>query len=79
VDSYAQLASDCFVMISVVRAIIPFAWALFVPEWVQAEGFLVPFGGFTVIMGMCSLLVVPLIWTGKRMRVATARYVVGNQ
>ncbi|KAK0727823.1 major facilitator superfamily domain-containing protein [Lasiosphaeria miniovina] len=79
IDSYAQLASDCFVMICILRGIIPFAWTFFVSQWVQRDGYLIPFGGFTVIMGVFSLLILPVIWMGKRMRIATARYVVGNQ
>ena len=79
IDSYAQLASDCFVMTCILRGIIPFAWTFFVSQWIQKDGYLIPFGGFTVIMGVFALLTVPLIWTGKRMRIATARYVVGNQ
>ncbi|KAK4211228.1 major facilitator superfamily domain-containing protein [Rhypophila decipiens] len=79
IDSYAQLASDCFVMTCILRGIIPFAWTFFVDQWIQKDGYLIPFGGFTVIMGVFSLLIVPLIWFGKRMRIATARYVVGNQ
>ncbi|KAK4451965.1 major facilitator superfamily domain-containing protein [Podospora aff. communis PSN243] len=78
-DSYAQLASDCFVMVCILRGIIPFAWTFFVSQWIDKDGYLVPFGSFTVIMGVFSLLIVPLIWAGKRMRIATARYVVGNQ
>ncbi|KAK0652357.1 major facilitator superfamily domain-containing protein [Cercophora newfieldiana] len=79
VDSYAQLASDCFVMVCILRGVIPFAWTFFVSQWIAKDGFLIPFGSFTVIMGVFSLLIVPLIWAGKRMRIATARYVVGNQ
>ncbi|KAK0619731.1 major facilitator superfamily domain-containing protein [Immersiella caudata] len=79
IDSYAQLASDCFVMVCILRGIIPFAWTFFVGQWIENDGYLIPFGSFTVIMGVLSLLIVPLIWAGKRMRVATARYVVGNQ
>ncbi|KAK3685145.1 major facilitator superfamily domain-containing protein [Podospora appendiculata] len=79
IDSYAQLASDCFVMTCILRGIIPFAWTFFISQWIQSDGFLIPFGGFTVMLGVFSLLTVPLIWTGKRMRIATARFVVGNQ
>ncbi|KAK3326633.1 major facilitator superfamily domain-containing protein [Apodospora peruviana] len=79
IDSYAQLASDCFVMVCILRGIIPFAWTFFGSQWIQHDGYLIPFGGFTVMMGLFALLIVPLIWTGKRMRVATARYVVHNQ
>ncbi|KAK4164963.1 major facilitator superfamily domain-containing protein [Cladorrhinum sp. PSN259] len=79
IDAYNQLASDCFVIICIFRGVIPFIWLLFVIQWVQRDGYLIPFGGFTVIMSVFSLLIVPLLWTGKRMRIATARYVVGNQ
>ncbi|KAK3997532.1 major facilitator superfamily domain-containing protein [Cladorrhinum sp. PSN332] len=79
IDAYNQLASDCFVIICIFRGVVPFIWLLFVIQWVQRDGYLIPFGGFTVIMGVFSLLIVPLLWTGKRMRIATARYVVGNQ
>lgn len=58
---------------------MPFIWLLFVIQWIERDGYLVPFGGFTVIMGVFSLLIVPILWAGKRMRIATARYVVGNQ
>ncbi|KAK4191254.1 major facilitator superfamily domain-containing protein [Podospora australis] len=79
IDAYNQLASDCFVMICILRGIVPFIWVIFVTQWVQRDGYLIPFGGFTVIMGVFSLAIVPLLWAGKRMRIATARYVVGNQ
>ncbi|KAK4157152.1 hypothetical protein C8A00DRAFT_40385 [Chaetomidium leptoderma] len=79
IDAYDQLASDCFVMICILRGIIPFAWTFFVAQWVERNGFLVPFGGFTAIMGVFSLLIIPILCGGKRMRIATARYVVGNQ
>jgi hypothetical protein len=79
IDAYDQLASDCFVMICILRGAIPFAWTFFVAQWIEKDGFLVPFGGFTAIMGVFSLLVIPVICGGKRMRIATARYVVGNQ
>jgi hypothetical protein len=73
------MASDCFVMICILRGIIPFGWTFFVDQWVQRDGYLIPFGSFTAAMGLFSLLVVPLIYMGKRMRIATARYVVANQ
>ncbi|KAK3948422.1 hypothetical protein QBC32DRAFT_245825 [Pseudoneurospora amorphoporcata] len=80
IDSYANLASDCFVMICILRGLIPFAWTFFVSAWVAKQGYLVVFGGgFTVILGVFSLLLIPVIWYGKRMRIATARFVVGNQ
>ncbi|KAL2197709.1 major facilitator superfamily domain-containing protein [Corynascus similis CBS 632.67] len=79
IDAYDQLASDCFVMICILRGAIPFAWTFFVEQWIQRDGFLTPFGGFTAIMGTFSLLVIPILCGGKRMRIATARYVVRNQ
>ncbi|KAK0636153.1 major facilitator superfamily domain-containing protein [Bombardia bombarda] len=79
IDAYAQLASDCFVMTCILRGVIPFAWTFFVSQWIERDGYLIPFGGFTVMMGVFALLIVPLIWTGKRMRIATARFVVANQ
>ncbi|KAL2152143.1 hypothetical protein VTH82DRAFT_5327 [Thermothelomyces myriococcoides] len=79
IDAYDQLASDCFVMICILRGAIPFAWTFFVAQWIQRDGFLIPFGGFTAIMGVFSLLVIPIMCGGKRMRIATARYVSENQ
>lgn len=66
-------------MICILRGAIPFAWTFFVEQWIQRDGFLTPFGGFTAIMGTFSLLVIPILCGGKRMRIATARYVVRNQ
>ncbi|KAL2257811.1 hypothetical protein VTK26DRAFT_9136 [Humicola hyalothermophila] len=79
IDAYGQLASDCFVMICILRGLIPFAWTFFVIQWVQSQGYLVPFGVFTAIMGVFSLLSLPVVYWGKRMRIATAGYVVSNQ
>jgi hypothetical protein len=66
-------------MICILRGLIPFAWTFFVAQWVEKDGFLIPFGGFTAIMGGFSLLIIPIMCGGKRMRIATARYVVKNQ
>lgn len=66
-------------MICILRGMIPFAWTFFVAQWILRDGYLVPFGGFTAIMGVFSLLMVPLLFVGKRTRIATARYVVENQ
>ncbi|KAK3498940.1 uncharacterized protein B0T23DRAFT_328631 [Neurospora hispaniola] len=79
IDSYANLASDCFVMICISRGLVPFVWTFFVSEWVSKQGYLIPFGGLTAILGVLSLLLIPVIWYGKRTRIATARFVVGNQ
>jgi hypothetical protein len=66
-------------MICILRGLIPFAWTFFVDPWIAKDGYLVPFGGFTAILGAFSLLIIPIMWWGKRMRIATARYVVKNQ
>lgn len=66
-------------MVCLSRGIFPFTFTFFSSDWVKEDGFLVPFGGFTVILGVISLLIIPFIWTGKRMRIATARYIVHNQ
>ncbi|KAL2163025.1 hypothetical protein VTH06DRAFT_6861 [Thermothelomyces fergusii] len=79
IDAYDQLASDCFVMICILRGAIPFAWTFFVAQWIQRDGYIIPFGGFTAIMAAFSLLVIPILCGGKRMRIATARYVSENQ
>ncbi|KAK3942575.1 major facilitator superfamily domain-containing protein [Diplogelasinospora grovesii] len=79
IDAYANLASDCLTMICILRGVIPSAWTYHVNQWIQEARFLIPFGTFAAIMGAFSLLVVPIMWEGKRMRIATARYVAGNQ
>lgn len=66
-------------MICILRGIIPFCWTFFVAQWVERDGFLIPFGGFTAVMGVFSLLILPLTYMGKRMRIATARFVASNQ
>ncbi|KAK4142510.1 major facilitator superfamily domain-containing protein [Dichotomopilus funicola] len=79
IDAYDQLASDCFVMICVFRGAIPFAWTLVAAQWIEKAGYLVPFGGFAGIMAVFSMLIIPVVCGGKRMRIATARFVVANQ
>ncbi|KAF1816418.1 MFS general substrate transporter [Eremomyces bilateralis CBS 781.70] len=75
IDSYGKAASDCFVAVVGMRAIIAFSWTFFIGEWVAKAGTSVPFGVFGGLMGIFSLLVfVILIW-GKRFRVATAQWV----
>lgn len=66
-------------MICILRGLVPFGWTFFVAQWVEKDGFLIPFGGFTAILGSFALLIIPVIFWGKRMRIATARYVVANQ
>lgn len=74
IDSYSFLAGDCFVMVTILRAVVAFAWTFFVSEWVTSDGPAEPFGIFGMLMGLFSLLIFPLWIFGKRMRVATAGY-----
>ncbi|SPO01430.1 related to HOL1 protein [Cephalotrichum gorgonifer] len=60
IDSYGQLAPDCFVVVTILRAIIAFAWTFFVSHWVEAKGPAEPFGIFGMLMGLFSMLTVPL-------------------
>lgn len=76
IDSYSHLAGDCFVAVCILRSIIAFAWTFFVSEWISSRGAAEPFGIFGMLMGLFSLLIVPLWVYGKRMRVATAGYVL---
>ncbi|KAM5345101.1 hypothetical protein ACJ41O_010963 [Fusarium nematophilum] len=72
IDSYHSLAADCFTMVTILRAIIAFAWSYFVADWIHDRGAAEPFGVFGMLMGMFSLLSVPLWMYGKRMRIATS-------
>ncbi|KAH8897807.1 major facilitator superfamily transporter [Thozetella sp. PMI_491] len=72
IDAYTNLAADCFVMVTTLRAIVAFAWTFFVAEWITQKGAAEPFGIFGMLMGIFSLLTVPLWLFGKRIRVATA-------
>lgn len=74
IDSYKPLHGDCFVMTTIVRSVIAFAWTFFITDWVITAGPALPFGIFGMIMGVFGLLAVPLWLFGKRMRVATAKY-----
>lgn len=74
IDSYPGISSDCFVMTTVARAVISFAWTFFIGEWIAHDGAALPFGIFGMMMGVFSLLTIPLWLFGKRMRIATARY-----
>ncbi|KAJ0422381.1 major facilitator superfamily domain-containing protein [Aspergillus carlsbadensis] len=76
IDSYRELAADCFVAITCMRAIISFAWSFFAGHWVETAGPAVPFGVFGGLMGVFTLLFVPQWLWGKRTRIATARWVV---
>lgn len=75
IDSYGALAADCFVMVTILRAIIAFAWTFFVADWIELRGAAEPFGIFGMLMGLFGLLTVPLWRYGKRMRIATAHIV----
>ncbi|MBE3044421.1 hypothetical protein IMZ48_18005 [Candidatus Bathyarchaeota archaeon] len=72
IDAYGRLAADCFVMVTILRSIIAFAWTFFVSQWVEEKGAAEPFGVFGMLMGLFSLLAVPLWLYGKRMRIARA-------
>jgi hypothetical protein len=76
IDSYHSLAADCFTMVTILRAIIAFAWTFFVADWIHHKGPAEPFGIFGLLMGIFSLLTVPLWMFGKRMRIATAERVL---
>jgi hypothetical protein len=76
IDAYGYLAADCFVIAAILRAFVGFAWSFFVAEWAQAKGAAEPFGIFALLMGVFSLLTIPLWLYGKRMRIATAGSVI---
>ncbi|KAH7263024.1 major facilitator superfamily domain-containing protein [Fusarium tricinctum] len=76
IDSYHSLAADCFTMVTILRAIIAFAWTFFAADWVHHKGAAEPFGIFGLLMGVFSLLTFPLWMYGKRMRIATAERVL---
>lgn len=61
-------------MTTIARAVVSFAWTFFVGDWVQSAGPALPFGIFGMIMGIFSLLTIPLWLYGKRMRIATAGF-----
>ncbi|KAM0812130.1 putative Major facilitator superfamily (MFS) profile domain-containing protein [Seiridium cardinale] len=72
IDAYSYLAADCFVMVTILRAVIAFAWTFFVSDWITVDGPAEAFGIFGMLMGIFGLLTVPLWLYGKRMRMATA-------
>ncbi|POS68680.1 major facilitator superfamily transporter [Diaporthe helianthi] len=72
IDSYSHVAGDCFVIVTILRSIISFAWTYFVADWVAQKGPAEPFGIFGMMLGIFSLLTIPLWLFGKRMRIATA-------
>ncbi|KAL6705852.1 hypothetical protein ACN47E_006312 [Coniothyrium glycines] len=75
IEAYPHLAGDCFVSITSVRAIVSFAWTFFAGDWVTSRGAAEPFGVFTMLMGLFSLLTIPMIIWGKRTRIWTAKWI----
>ena len=74
IDSYNAISADCFVMTTIARAVVSFAWTFFVGGWIAEAGAALPFGIFGMLMAIFALLVIPLWLFGKRMRIATAGY-----
>lgn len=72
IDAYASRAADCFVIITIRRSIVSFAWTFFVAQWVEKKGAAEPFGIFGILMGIFYLLTISLWVFRKRMRIATA-------
>ncbi|KAK2000475.1 major facilitator superfamily transporter [Colletotrichum falcatum] len=75
IDAYKQHAGDCFVVTTILRGFVSFAWSFFVANWVAQTGTAEPFGIFGMLMGIFALLTVPLWMFGKRMRIATSSIV----
>ncbi|KAK4119831.1 MFS general substrate transporter [Parathielavia appendiculata] len=71
IDAYGHLAADCFTMVTILRAVIAFAWTFFVATWVHDRGAAEAFKIFGMLMGLFGLATVPLWIFGKRMRIAT--------
>lgn len=61
-------------MTAISRSVVSFAWTYFVTGWIETAGAALPFGIFTLIMGVFALLTIPLWLFGKRIRIATAGY-----
>ncbi|CAK1366123.1 putative MFS-type transporter [Cercospora beticola] len=72
IDSYGPLAADAFVMTTIARGVVSFAYSFFVSNWVMSAGPEIPFGVFGGILGLFTILTVPVWLFGKRMRIATA-------
>ncbi|KAK5108209.1 hypothetical protein LTR62_008665 [Meristemomyces frigidus] len=56
-DSYHAISADCFVMTTISRSVVSFAWTFFVASWVGKAGPALPFGVFGLLMAVFSLLV----------------------
>ncbi|KAF2113755.1 major facilitator superfamily domain-containing protein [Lophiotrema nucula] len=75
IESYPSISGDCFVAVTCARAIIAFSWTFFVGTWVTKTGPAEPFGIFGMLMGIFALLTIPIYIWGKRLRIATAKWV----
>lgn len=75
IESYSSISGDCFVAVTCARAIVAFAWTFFVGTWVAERGPAEPFGIFGMLMGIFGLLTIPVWILGKRMRIATGKWV----
>ncbi|KAF2762120.1 MFS general substrate transporter [Pseudovirgaria hyperparasitica] len=74
IESYNAVSGDCFVAVTTMRAIVAFSWTFFVGEWVTSAGPAVPFGVFGGLMGLFSLMVIPIWVWGKRLRIVTEKW-----
>ncbi|EMC95506.1 hypothetical protein BAUCODRAFT_123934 [Baudoinia panamericana UAMH 10762] len=72
IESYGYMSSNCFVLTTIIRAVVSFAWTYFVADWIEQAGAAEPFGIFGMIMAIFALLTVPLWLFGKRFRIMTA-------
>jgi len=57
------------------RAIVSFIFTFFVGEWAMKTGPAEPFGIFAMLTGIFALLTIPIMIWGKRLRIATAKWV----
>ncbi|KAL3464462.1 major facilitator superfamily domain-containing protein [Aspergillus heterothallicus] len=73
-DSYRSRSGDCFVIVGLVRAVIACVWTFYVGNWIESAGPALTFGIFAIVLGVFSLLTIPLYFYGKRLRIATAKY-----
>ncbi|KAH7134969.1 major facilitator superfamily domain-containing protein [Dendryphion nanum] len=78
IESYSSISGDCFVAVTCARAIIAFAWTFFVGHWVEDRGPAEPFGIFGMLMGIFGLFTIPVYIWGKRLRIATAKWIPGG-
>lgn len=56
IDSYRSISADCFVMTTISRSVVSFAWTFFVGGWVHEAGPALPFGIFGLLMAIFALL-----------------------